>query len=83
MVRVDEPQQDADLRPSSTWRIYYINTQTGLPDRIEYRLHGQDIRTEFVEWLDQNGEKIPSRMTWSSGRQIIMEYRANSISHNQ
>jgi len=82
LVRVDEPQQNENLRPQSTWRIYYINAQTGLPDRIEYQLNGQEIRTEFVEWSEQNGEKTPLRITWSSGGQMIMEYRATSVSHN-
>ena len=84
VVRVDEPQpQDDNLRPFSSWRLYYINTQTGLPDRIEYQLNGQDIRTDFVEWNDQNGEKTPVHVRWSSGGQVIMEYTARNVSHNQ
>jgi hypothetical protein len=82
LVRVDEPPQEESRRPLSTWRIYYLNAQTGLPDRIVYQLHGQNIRTDFVEWSEQNGEKTPARVTWSSGGQMIMEYRTTSISHN-
>lgn len=84
IVRIDEPQQrDESMRPLSTWRIYYINAQTGLPDRLEYQLNGQAIRTDFVEWAEHNGEKTPSRVTWSSDGQVIMEYRATNVSHNQ
>jgi len=84
LVRVDEPQQqDENLRALSTWRIYYINVQTGLPDRIEYQLNGKDIQAEFVDWTEQNGEKTPARVTWSSGGKIIMEYTARTVSHNQ
>lgn len=84
LVRLDEPkQQDEKLRALSTWRIYYINVQTGLPDRIEYQLNGQDIRTDFVEWNDEQGEKTPARITWSSGGQVVMEYTARNVSHNQ
>lgn len=83
IVRVDEPSQPENLRPLSTWRLYYINVQTGLPDRIEYQLNGEDIRTDFTEWTDQNGEKSPSHVTWSSGGQVVMEYRATRVSHNQ
>ena len=82
LVRVDEPPQDESSRPVNTWRIFYINAQTGLPDRIEYQLNGQDIRTDFAEWTEQNGEKTPSRVTWSSGGQVLMEYRATQVSHN-
>lgn len=84
LVRVDEPQQqDESLRPQSTWRIYYLNVQTGLPDRVEYQLNGQEIRVEFLEWSEQQGEKTPSIVRWTSNGQPIMEYRAANVSHNQ
>lgn len=83
LVRVDEARQDESVRPLSTWRIYYINIETGLPDRVEYQLNGQEIKAEILAWSEQNGEKTPSQMRWSSGHQIIMEYRAVSVSHNQ
>jgi hypothetical protein len=83
LVRVDEPQADEKLRPLSTWRIYYINVQTGLPDRVEYELNGKQITAEFLDWTDQQGEKAPSRIRWSSDGKTVMEYRATSISFNQ
>ena len=84
MVRVDEPvPQDESMRALSAWRIYYINVETGLPDRIEYQLNGQGIRTDFLEWIDQNGEKTPGHITWSSGGQVIMDYTVRNISHHQ
>jgi hypothetical protein len=83
LVRVDEPQADEKLRPRSTWRIYYINVRTGLPDRVEYQLNGKEIKVEFLEWTNEEGEKAPSRIRWSSNGQTIMEYRATSTSFNQ
>ena len=83
LVRVDERQQNETARPLSAWRIYYINAQTGLPDRIEYQLDGQDIRAEFLEWTEQQGEKTPSRVRWSSDGTTIMEYRTTTVSHNK
>jgi hypothetical protein len=83
LVRVDEPPQDESVRPQSTWRIYYINVQTGLPDRVEYQLNGQEIRAEILGWSEQNGEKTPAQMRWSSGGQVIMEYQTTNVSHNQ
>jgi hypothetical protein len=47
---VDEPQTDESRRPLSTWRIYYLNVATGLPDRVEYQLNGQEIKAEFLAW---------------------------------
>ena len=83
LVRVDEPQLDEKLRPLSTWRIYYINVQTGLPDRVEYQWNNKQIRAEFLEWTEQQGEKTPSRVRWSSDGQPVLEYRAASVSLNQ
>lgn len=83
LVRVDEPQQNEDLRPLSTWRIYYLNVQTGLPDRIEYQLNGQAIIAEFLAWTEQGEEKTPSYIRWSSNGQMLMEFRVTSVSHNQ
>ena len=83
LVRVDEPQVEENRRALSTWRIYYINVQTGLPDRVEYQLNGKEIRAEFLDWTEQQGEKTPSRVRWLSDGQPLMEYRATSISHNQ
>ena len=83
LVRVDEPHVDENRKALSTWRIYYINVQTGLPDRVEYQLNGKEIRAEFLDWTDQQGEKTPSRVRWSMDGQALMEYRATNISHNQ
>jgi len=83
LVRVDEPQVDEQRRPLSSWRIYYINVQTGLPDRVEYQLNGKEIKAEFLEWTERQGEKTASHIRWSSEGQTIMEYRVTSVSHNQ
>ena len=83
LVRVDERQQDESLRPQSTWRIYYLNVQTELPDRVEYQLNGQEIKVEFLEWTEQQGEKTPSHVRWTSNGQPFLEYRAATVSHHQ
>lgn len=83
LVRVDEPKQSENAQPLSTWRIYYINAETGLPDRIEYQLNGNDIRTDFAEWTEQDGENTPSRVTWSIAGRVVMEYRTTQVDHNK
>ena len=40
LVRVAEPPEKDEARPLKSWRIYYLNTQTSLPDRVEYELNG-------------------------------------------
>ena len=83
LVRVDEPQVDESRKALSTWRIYCINVQTGFPDCVEYQFNGKAIRAEFLEWIEQKGEKTPSRVRWSYDGQTVMEYCATNISHNQ
>ena len=83
LVRVDEPQREESLRPQSTWRIYYLNVATGLPDRVSYELDGVEISVEFLEWSEEQGEKTPAYVKWASNGQPIMEYRAARVSHHQ
>jgi hypothetical protein len=83
LVRVDEPQNEESRRALSTWRIYYINVRTGLPDRVEYQFNGQEIKAEFLAWSEAQGEKTPSHIRWSSGDRTVMEYQVTSVSHNQ
>ena len=83
LVRVDEPQVDDSRRALSTWRIYYLNVQTGLPDRVEYQFNDKAIKVEFLNWTEQQGEKSPLHIRWSSDGQPLMEFRATSVSHNK
>ena len=83
LVRVDEPQMTKQWKPLSTWRIYYINVQTGLPDRIEYQLQELPVTVDFLEWTKQAEDTTPSRVRWSSNGQTLIELRATSVSLNQ
>lgn len=82
LVRVDEPQT-AKMQPLSSWRIYYLNVETGLPDRIEYELNEQPVNVEFLEWSKQGDETTPSLVKWSSNGKSLMELRVTSLSLNQ
>ena len=83
LVRVTEPQEKENVRPLSSWRIYYVNVQTSLPDRLEYKFNGQPITVEFLEWTKEGEERTPSYVKWSSNGQTLMEVRLTSVSHNQ
>jgi len=83
LVRVTEPPENENVRPLSPWRLYYVNVQTSLPDRIEYELNGQPIMVEFLEWTKEFEENIPARVRWSSNGQTLMEFRVTSVSHQQ
>ena len=80
IVRVNDPDNNEVRQPQSRWRLFYINAVTGLIDRIESESQGQRIVTEISGWADVNGERIPSRITWTRQGQTLMQYRLMSFS---
>jgi hypothetical protein len=83
IVRVDDPEQDEAKRPGSRWRLYYLNTTTGLIDRIESEIEGKRIVAEISSWTEQNGEKVPARIVWMRDGQTLMQYRLTNFSQSQ
>jgi hypothetical protein len=82
LVRVSEPPQNQDPRVTSQWRIYHLNSQTGLIDRIVSETNGQRMEAEIVGWAERNGETFPKHIKWFTDGQLVMEYQATAISHN-
>jgi hypothetical protein len=82
IVRVDDPETDAQKQPFSKWRLYYLNTQTGLIDKVISEVHGERIETNFADWTDEGGEKFPTRITWTRLGQPIMEFKLNNFAHH-
>jgi hypothetical protein len=80
IVQLHDPQTDQEKQPLSEWRLYYLNTTTGLIDRIVREPQGQRIIAELI-WTESNGEKVPAQITWTSQGQIIMQYSLTSFSH--
>ena len=80
VIRVDDPEQDDAKRPASRWRLFYVNTTTGLIDRIESEVQGQRIVAEISAWSKQNGEKFPAQIVWTSDKQTLMQYSLLSVS---
>src|SRR5882672_7785465 len=83
IVRVDDPDRDAERRPQSPWRLYYINTKTGLIDKIVSQLRGETIEADVSDWSEQNGEKVPIQITWTQRGQTILQYRLTNFSRWQ
>lgn len=83
VVRVDDPQTDEMSPPQSSWRLYYINSQTGLIDRIVSQIGEQTVETTISAWSEVSGEKIPSLVTWSSNGRVVMSYQLSSVSPNE
>jgi hypothetical protein len=83
IVRVDDPEQDQAKKPESRWRLYYLNTSTGLIDRIESEVPGQRIVAEISSWIEQNGEKVPAQIVWTRDGQTLMRYSLTNFSQSE
>lgn len=83
IVRVGEPERDSETSPQSSWRLYYINTRTGLIDRIVSELRGETIAAEISGWTAVDSEMVPGQITWSSNGRQIMQYRLTTFSRGQ
>ncbi len=82
VVRIGEPTSITQNKPQSLWRLYYINSATGLIDKILSREQGETITTEVSGWVNQGGEQVPTRLTWFRNRQMVMELTVNNVSHS-
>jgi len=80
VVRVEEPQSESAQRLLSNSRLYYINLQTGLIDKIVSELKGETIEANIIQWSEQAGEKLPSHVTWKRGNETVQEFRLTSAS---
>lgn len=79
VIRIEEPDRGPSRRPLSNSRLYYINVQTGLIDKIVSEVRGEKIEANVVQWVEQGGEKIPARMVWKRGDETVQEFRLTSF----
>lgn len=81
LVRVSEPEDAGENRPQSLWRIYYVNSSTGLIDRVASREQDETVTAEMSGWVVQGGETVPSSVVWKRSGQTVMELSLSSVSH--
>lgn len=80
VIRVDDPEQDEAKKPLSPWRLFYINTRTGLIDSIVCDSQGDRIVANFSDWIDRSGEKFPAKITWTSNGRTLMSFNLTNVS---
>ena len=78
LVRIGEPVT-ATSTPLSLSRLYYINSSTGLIDKIASQEQGDTIISEFSNWIDQAGEVFPTRIVWKANNQTLMQLTVTSV----
>ena len=80
VVRIDDPEPDQQKQPLSRWRLYYLNSLTGLIDKISYDSQGDRIEANLSDWTDHNGEKFPSTITWTSHDKPLATFSVTNVS---
>jgi hypothetical protein len=73
VVRVAEPDSAVNVKGHSPWHLYYINSSSGLIDRVISTDQGVQVNAELSAWVNVGGEMIPTRITWSRNQQVVME----------
>lgn len=80
IVRVDDSEKNLQKKPINSWRLFYINSQTGLIEKIVSEAKGERIETLFSDWTIVSGERVPSHVTWKMGSQRLMEFSLTTFS---
>lgn len=80
LVRVAEPKSAA-IKPLASWRVYYINTATGLIDKIVSEEQGETMTAELSGWSNLAGEMLPTTIKWSRAGLLVMELSLSNAAH--
>lgn len=81
VIQVGEPQQFSTNMPESRWRLYLIDTATGLLDRTATREQQRVVEAEFEGWSKVAGELIPTQISWRRDKQLIMQLVISGAVH--
>jgi hypothetical protein len=81
LIRITEAQPSSTNQTDSLWRLFYINTSTGLIDRIVHQEQEQMISVELSQWIDRAGELEPTLIRWALGQQVVMELSFTDITY--
>ena len=75
VVRVSHSGADSVAKPESPARLFYINSRTGLLDKIVSEVAGEEVVATLDGWVAETGETFPSIVRWSRGGRQLMEFR--------
>jgi hypothetical protein len=75
VVRVSYAGADSEAKPKSEARVFYINSRTGLVDKVISEVGGEEVEATLDGWTTQDGETFPSLIRWSIAGRQIMEFK--------
>ncbi len=74
VVRVSYTGADG-AKPENVTRVFYIDSRTGLIDKVISEVGGEEIEAILGGWSTQDGESFPSLVRWSIGGRQVMEFK--------
>jgi hypothetical protein len=81
VVRVGEPPDSAQSKVQSPWRLFYINSITGLLERVVSQEQETTVTAEISGWVDQGGEQVPTHITWSREGRVVMDLQLTGVTY--
>ena len=81
IVRVAELANASNAAPESPYRLYYINSQTGLIEKIFSKEQGRTVVAELTGWTRVGEEMTPVQFAWRIDKQVVMELTLTGVSH--
>jgi hypothetical protein len=82
-VRVSYEGADSEAKPDSVARVYYINSRTGLIDKVISEIGGEEVEATLDGWTTEHGETFPSLIRWSTAGRQVMEFRVISFDRSR
>ena len=79
VIRIQD-SADEGKRAESPWRLYYLNTRTGLIDRIVSEIRGERLIAEISQWGNNDGETFPTQINWRRDQQVVMQLNVTQFS---
>jgi len=79
LVRLAEPMNNDQDKPDSPWRLFYLNTTSGLIDKIVSGEDGETVVAELFNWKKVGNELVPMQIKWARKGNPIMELNVNSV----
>lgn len=73
IIEVKEPANPSSTDAQSNARLYWLNTSTGMIDKIVSREDQGEVIATLSNWVNQRGELVPLRVTWTSEGRTLMQ----------
>ena len=80
LVRVGEPESGISIPPLSAVRVYYINSTSGLIEKVISREPEGEVTAEILAWSQVGDELVPSHTRWLLKGQVVMDLSLSAAS---